>query len=414
MKALNAPLLSLLVLYYLTLLIPPGILASWHVVWHGHPLRVSHILPITFIGLAALSSIRQGIQIDIKKEWTLGLLVIVWLAACWHAVDRAFSIQSTISFLLKGPVVGWLVFKNVRRYSQVVWMWRCLIIGIAFTVCVGLAGFVLGSQNAFFAMAANGRLSGTIGHPLPLGSLLVFVLPFSLDSSLFPLRIRRFLVCVIVSGLLLTLSRSSWLAAAIVLGAAGAWMPEVRPLLQRTCLIILLLCGFFCLTLWISGSGFTALNSYRANARERLSLSGMMGDSSARRHRLLSYITTAKMWWDRPVLGSGLGTFPSLYLQYRPPGDVEVYPTPDNMFLRLLAETGTLGLLAWVLLFVSWVLASLDRMAGSSSDQKKTRQLLMIASFGLILNSLFFDSFYWNPVMLTLSIGMGLDRKSVV
>lgn len=87
--------------------------------------------------------------------------------------------------------------------------------------------------------------------------------------------------------------------------------------------------------------------------RERLvSLGGVTTQT-----RLLTYKAALNMAADSPVLGKGLGTFGIFYPQFRPPETGRFFPRNEYSLghavcepLEVLAESGGLGLLGWLLL----------------------------------------------------------------
>ncbi len=436
-KLHNLPLWSILILYFITILIPPNLITSQTLHWRNHLIHLSHILYIGVIGFAVLASFLEGHRIDIQKDMILLLLTAVWLMAWYHSVDRKVSLQSTLSLLLKGPAVGWVILKNVQRFRQAALVWHGLLIGILLAAAIGLLGLALASYNLPFPIAIGGRLEGTLGHPLPLGTLLVFGLALVITS--FP-RFPAFRVpstTLLMLALFLTISRSSWGIALVVLFALAVSLPEARPLLKKTFIPALFYCAFLIpILLWVNHS-FSS--DYKANAAQRLSFlstserkapspnSVPMNHSEppnppaipkqpiahavGKQHRIAAYGIVVKMWRARPLLGWGLGTLPQLYTRYAPPEDFDQYLTPDNMYLRLLSESGLVGLLTCFILLGSWLRASLAALDKDPPNQKVPRKALIIATTGILLNSLFFDSFYWNSVFLTLSISMALTAS---
>ncbi len=63
---------------------------------------------------------------------------------------------------------------------------------------------------------------------------------------------------------------------------------------------------------------------------------------------------TWSMLRDRPIVGAGLGAFPTVYNQYRLPKHVELLQYPHNLFLNVWSELGlaglffTLGIIFWL------------------------------------------------------------------
>lgn len=105
-------------------------------------------------------------------------------------------------------------------------------------------------------------------------------------------------------------------------------------------------------------------------------------------YRLENWNAALERWIERPVLGDGLGA----YLRY-----VKIYDlpgSPDGWYVRVLAETGLLGLLTFTLLIGSflWVLLT----AARSETRPMVRGFLhggALVVFGLCINAFFIDVF---------------------
>ena len=61
---------------------------------------------------------------------------------------------------------------------------------------------------------------------------------------------------------------------------------------------------------------------------------------------------TVDMTLDRPMLGSGPGTFTSIFTQYQPPGIVGRYTMAHNDYLHFISETGIvlMPIIAWIII----------------------------------------------------------------
>lgn len=57
---------------------------------------------------------------------------------------------------------------------------------------------------------------------------------------------------------------------------------------------------------------------------------------------------------DRPLLGTGLASFPLVYDQYKEPAHTEYFPNPDNLVLTLWIEMGIAGLLIFGWIIISY------------------------------------------------------------
>jgi O-antigen ligase len=70
--------------------------------------------------------------------------------------------------------------------------------------------------------------------------------------------------------------------------------------------------------------------------------------------RMRLWQTALRIWKDHPVFGAGLGSFKSLFEQYKVPGFYMATMHPHNDFLKVLANSGMVGLAAFLWLWASY------------------------------------------------------------
>jgi len=82
--------------------------------------------------------------------------------------------------------------------------------------------------------------------------------------------------------------------------------------------------------------------------------------------RLAHWQAALRMWTDRPWLGVGIGNYEAVYPQYALPLWPLALGHAHNYYLNIAAETGVLGLVAYLVLWTA-ALASLWRAAQRAS-----------------------------------------------
>jgi O-antigen ligase len=213
------------------------------------------------------------------------------------------------------------------------------------------------SQNIGYQFV---RPTGTGGHPNILAYFLELATPVMLAMALTRqhrlLQAWYLLVTVAgVSALVLTLSRAAWLTIpisfSVVLGLLG-----LRYLLQLKTLIMLLL-----VTVLVAASGFyTFPIIYKRFMHDDYQSSSM---------RMPMNTAALSVIGQYPLLGVGMNNFSQVYRSYDKTTKSRVY-TEDiyqgkhrvyvpfkhvvhNMYLMIWAEVGTIGLIAFLSIFVS-------------------------------------------------------------
>jgi len=105
-----------------------------------------------------------------------------------------------------------------------------------------------------------------------------------------------------------------------------------------------------------------------------------------------SYRTSIDRWSEHPITGEGLGSYLQYTEQYHQKG------TPDGWYIRLLAESGLLGLLAFILL-VGGLLWTLSRgyLLESEPLPRAIVYGALLGVVAMLINAFLIDSF---PVCL--------------
>jgi O-antigen ligase len=135
------------------------------------------------------------------------------------------------------------------------------------------------------------------------------------------------------------------------------------------------------LLMWLGGGEVTErITSIHTEARQELS-GGM---------RLAIDRDCLKMFWQRPILGWGLGAFPDVYPQFRSFYSDYAVDRAHNDYLQLLVETGAVGM-AIMLWFVAVVYRSaLPKLSGRTDTTNRAVALAALSGVtGILAHSLF-------------------------
>ncbi len=129
-------------------------------------------------------------------------------------------------------------------------------------------------------------------------------------------------------------------------------------------------------------------------------------------HRAGSYYTTLNILKKYPFFGVGMGNYPQVYRLYRNKQTIEHLETPDNMYLRLLSETGIIGTLAFLL----FIIYCLNRLLMNFRLASNFKWALTCGIIGFLLNLFTADLFYWLPLQFTfwllLGVGVGYEHST--
>lgn len=248
------------------------------------------------------------------------------------------------------------------------------------------------------------RASGPFVNPDHFANYLAMILPLAVVGALFPLPIvpsrRRpeFRVAcgvgavVMTAGIMLSLSRGGWLAAALAvcvgLALSFSYAEERAPALLRRLGIggvPLSIAGFVAmivLVLYLIGP------AARTYVGARVGGTVLQGDDLSARPGV--WKDTLGMMRDFPLFGVGLGAWPDLFPHYeRPPWFPFFFREAENDYVQFTAEMGLVGL--GLLL---WIVIELGRWLGRINDLSQRQWPLyaaLIAGVSAMLVHEFFD-----------------------
>jgi O-antigen ligase len=299
---------------------------------------------------------------------------------------------------------------DARRFD---WL-TGLLLGSAVITSVVAIVQVVGGYTVRFGVPWETRATGTFVQPTFLGAFLSVTLPLALQRILRPVEGRRRWVTglgaflLMLTGLLLSLSRSGWLAALVgvfvlVLMDRGL-VPAFRSLLPFAVAMLVV----FGLLLWWRPP--TNLDLSRMNPRS----------SRSNQERVAIWSGSVRMVLDRPVLGFGPGNFAPCFVVYAPPFLQEISAT-ENMralhahseVLHVAVESGLVGLGLWLAALALAVRVLLEQGPELEPDEVNLRRLhlAMLAAL-LVTASIGLDGrFATSSMLLWYLLGMAASRE---
>lgn len=269
------------------------------------------------------------------------------------------------------------------------------------------------------------RAFGTFGQPNPFGAFMGLTLPLALgttwgylittwrERSWSPYGLLTIVYAgmssIILLGLLASWSRGAWIG----FGAAGLvllWLAPWR-LWQGTALLIGV--GATLGLLWINGylpnqitqritdfsADFTGFQDVRGVA--------ISDENFAVIERLAHWQSAINMAEDHPWLGVGFGNYEAAYDHYALPNWPIALGHAHNYYLNILAETGIMGLVVYIALWLVIISATWRILRRSSYSQRGIILGLMGVWIHLAVHSLV-DKLYVNNLFLHIGVMLGL------
>ncbi len=298
-------------------------------------------------------------------------------------------------------VFGWLgvlllAADGIDRADRLRTLARRIALGATAMSVLGIVEFITGLNLSSYVsipglsvhtqltdlMSRDGlvRVTATTAQPLEFTAVLAMSLPLAIHQARFAapaLRRRRWLQVAVIAGTMpLTLSRSAIFGlAAICIVLLPTW-----PKRDRRRAYLVLLAGL--VTVWLVKPSL--LNVFGG-------LFSKLGTDASSTSRTGAFAAAAPYIAHHPWLGQGFETFfPQIYFFI------------DDQYLTSLVETGVIGLLALVVLFVTgWRTARRARMTAADASARDLAQCLAASVAAAVVSFATFDA-------LSFSIASGL------
>lgn len=297
-----------------------------------------------------------------------------------------YSTLGSVSALIGSGIVGFIFigvsFLCARRFGSGAGWPAAAFCGLAL---LGL----MGADAA--ARAPSGRVGYFVGYPITYGALVVGLLPLAV---LFAYRRSRALAGAMVAGasavLILSESRSSWVAAAVMLLVTILLQTRAGNLKALGAAIA----AVAILAALVMGTG-----SLRHIVEQKLA--AKQASSQSVTHRVWSYGYAVKTIGKAPLFGAGAPGFSAQEANNR-----TNIGAIDNGYLSITVDMGFVGLFAALI-----PIAVAFRLIGRCARLGVTPSFelaLALGILGMAVVTVFYDSFYWAQIDLLLGSMGGL------
>ena len=322
----------------------------------GWAITTIHLVTLIALTAFLLEKIWSGNWKWIKTPLDLPILCLLLLCLLSTAYSLLFrvSILSTI-LLLDYLTIFYLTIHTVKTRSQFRHL-IYLIIGIAtFLSIFGLFKYFGANPFPWWNYTDipqyPDRLSATFGNPDHLAGYMEMAIPLLLGLFLIgysggKLFLISYLTILLISAIILSLSRGGWIGSLIGLSFMSFAL-LTSPYFQRKKLLMALIGGSLAMALIVLAST-PVVEKIRTIERKE--------EDPSFSSRVTAWEGIVEMIQDHPILGIGPGTFGTIFTQYQPPGLNRHYTMAHNDYLHFTSEVG-LPLIA----IVVWMMIALYR-----------------------------------------------------
>ena len=314
----------------------------------------------SIISVALFSFLVIDPRFNILCRNTVAKITVFILGAgvlgAFGSLDPLGSLSREVYYFISGPFFGGIAF--VIGFGQRQHIRYFLVLMFSVSVVVSFYGVIefLLNENIFWDRIFSfenmsyrsfaddvplfgSRILSTLGHPVYLGAYLVLSLPLGGVLFYSGSRVTRILavfgILLVIVALVLTFSRGSWLSVIFTCLASVFYLRKNRLITVRLFPIaIALFCVFILLF---------SFDKVREAFHDRGTLKQIESIENDPRIRAYSYSVNVLL--IQPVWGVGTGQYGRWAIKF---GDND--NTPDNMYLRTLAEKGMLGFILFLYL----------------------------------------------------------------
>ena len=320
------------------------------------------MMVIHVITLIALTSYLIEKIVTWEWQWTrtpldlpLATLMMVVVLSTIFSTDRYTSIWS-LGLLVTYAAVFYLTIHLVSTRSQL----RRILQIIVFTACfLSVFGLIKkAGANPFpwwdYDIGLKRELamsSSTFGNPNHYAGYLAMALPVCLAMFLIGLKKSRTILTGVITllisvAIVFSLARGGWISSCFGVAFMGAALFLSSKSITISRKVLLIIAG----GLFLIGVVFLFSTSA---VEEAVTLKKAPEDANLQQ-RILVWRHTIQMISDYPLLGSGPGTYATIFTQYQPPGIGGRYYMAHNDYLHFISETGlpVLVIIGWLTIVV--------------------------------------------------------------
>jgi len=395
------------------------------------PLSVTDLLLAGAVALWFVDGVRRrSLRLDPPPlpGWIAPYVAVLLLStyAGFDLTEAAAEVIKWVELLL----VVWLVGQTLTP-TQSRWLALALLAGGAVQGLLGVYQFVFRiGPDSFVLLGRFMRAAGSFHQPNPYAGYLGLTLPVAVSLALWGwgrgglgrggLTVRVTLALfysglagVIGAGLLASWSRGGWLGAAAGVGLVF--------LVRSRRMLIAGLVGLLALLLWGATGGLSPaalpapiaerladVPAYFGVGIEQIVAQPVNDENFSVIERLAHWLAALRMWETAPWLGVGPGSYGAVYPQVRLPLWEDALGHAHNIYLNVLAETGLVGLTAYLLMWggiVAWLWRATRRTLSGSWEQAVLIGVLGVVAHLTVHN--LFDNLYVQGIQLHLALWLG-------
>ena len=332
---------------------------------------IVNLLTLTIFTYYIFLIIKEGKFIYSVNSLNFPILLFILIAVLSILVNNSFwvSLKYFINllslFLIYFFIINNIKTKDIFSFCLIIFFITASFVSLYLLIqYYGLDPFLSDTK----------RLTSTLGNKNYVSGYLALIFPIAFSFFLIESKKRKkiffeIILLIIYTGIIVCHTRAIWAALFFSLLLFGYFLFhfKINNILKDNKKWLVILFSLFLLITLIYSTN-NPLNRSSITAAERAISAFDMQGISLREH-LLKWQSTMDMIKDRPLFGSGLGTFPLYYLNYqadflqRNPEYLNFVGKAEeahNEYLQIWAEMGIIGLLLFLLIIIIFYRTNLN------------------------------------------------------
>lgn len=385
------------------------------------------LIPILAMTWVVRSVARGEVRVQLTPIFVpfLSLWAVMALSTT-NAISLGLSAKEMIKWT--EFIVVFLLAKNTLVHRRDVYLLVAVLLGAGFLEAMhGWIQFMFNIGPESFLIAGRFlRAYGSFGQPNPYGGYLGLILPISLALFVGSFDQRPFLswrkalalgmlFLTILAAMVMSLSRGAWLgfiSAALVIALAKSRKTRIVALILVFTIALVALIGMYDLIPGEIRAPFAAFFTEFSVFDPREAF--VTPENYSIVERMAQWYAAWNMFLDYPLIGLGIGNFKAFYPEYTLPQFWLAGQHAHNYYLNTLAETGILGLTAYLLFVVSsflYVIGIIRRLAKQGQEASWIDRSVALGVLGVLValsvHNLF-DNLFVHSMVVHVGIVLGL------
>jgi putative inorganic carbon (HCO3(-)) transporter len=321
--------------------------------------------------------------IETKLNLPIGMFVLVGFLSTLTSVSLSLSLEGFFFKMVEWIMIYFIVVETMNSRKKVNRILAIIFLSIALITANGIFQLLTGTDFIRNYSMIGQRMQSSFNSSNGFAGWLVVMIPLALSLAYFGksswfdaseryIRLKMLvkpmawvLTCVSVLCLVLAYSRGAWIASLLSLVFFG--------ILRSKKLLIIIMIALL-------------ISPFFVNDDIKIRVNSIIRISKVNTDRFSLWSEALSIIKDFPLLGSGLNTYATVAPSYRITEETGVYP--HNSYLHMAAESGLLGLGAFVWIIITLFktsLASLKRINDRFHDVVLIG--LLTGLFGFLIHS---------------------------